>query len=79
MSKAETAMGKENLAAFGPAGPEITGYEVWQETDDTDHCMALYVSDRGKTVPRRYKIQYTEKGRPFIRPAGCRLYLDGIV
>lgn len=71
--------GDENLAAFGPAGPEITGYEVWQRPNDAGYCMALDVSTCGKAVPHRYKIQYTPKGRPFIRPAGCRLYLDGVV
>ena len=72
-------MGKENLAAFGPAGAEITGYEVWQLPNDLDHVMTLYIGACGKTVPHRHKIQYTKQGRPFVRPDGCRLYLDGLV
>ena len=72
-------MGKENLAARASAGPEITGYEVWQRPNDPDYMMALYVGASGKTAPRRYKIQHTAQGRPFIRPAGERLYLDGVV
>lgn len=67
--------GKENLAAFAPAGPEITGYYVWQRQNDSDHVMAISVGNGGKNVPHRYKVQHTPQGRPFIRPNGCRLYL----
>lgn len=72
-------MGKENLAAFAPAGPEITGYEVWQRPNDTGYVMVLLISNYSSPTPHRYKVQYTPQGRPFVRPSGYRLYLDGMV
>lgn len=57
----------------------LTGYELWQDPQDMDRMMVLFVGTQREQKARSYRIQQTHAGRMFVRPNGRRIYLDEVM
>lgn len=59
----------------------LCGYELWFADSDSEHMMVKvrFTEADNDKKPRRYKICQAKGGRLYVRPHGCRIYLDEVL
>lgn len=65
------------MKGYYPFG--LCGYEITIDPENNDFVFAKFVGIEKENHQRRYKIQFTKKGRAFIRPYKHRIYLDEVL